>query len=162
MEKNEYKLTISIEDGITGENPISNQGQSQNENLSTQKALSLMTAYNVAQPFINKTMSIIQNNVDTKLGSQELSSRINLQMQIAEFGTRTLVGVASGRSLASMLGLGTNFGGIIGGLVMVGGFAMNIMAKQNEINNKAYIENEQINVLKGRAGIQFNRSRSGE
>ena len=160
MEKNEYRLVISIEDGISNGGAITDAQQG--ENQATKKALTIMTAYNVAQPFINGTKSIIQNNVDTKLGSQELSTRINLAMETVSFGAKTLVGIASGRSLASMLGLSATFGGVVGSLVAVGSFAMNIAVKQKEINNKAYIENEQLNILKGRAGIQFNRSRGGE
>ena len=160
MEKNEYRLVISIEDGESVSGAIANKNQG--ENQGTKKALSILTAYNVAQPFINGTKAIIQNNVDTKLGSQELSARVNLGMEVASFGAKTLIGLASGRSLASMLGLSATFGGAVGVLVTVGSYAMNVAVKQNEINNKIYIENEQLNILRGRAGVQFNRSRSGE
>lgn len=158
MEKNEYHLIIDI-NGDVGGGAISD---SKDTTSDAKKGITLLTAYNMAQPFISATKQIIQNNVDTATGSGELSARIGLQMSIVEFGAKTLVGIASGKSLATMLGFSGPAGALVGGILAVGSTIANLAVKQNALNNQIKLENEQLQILRGRAGIQFNRSRMGE
>lgn len=160
MEKNEYHLIIDINgEGVGEQSPISS-GSKKSDNGG--KAITLLTAYNVAQPFISAAKQTIMNNVDTKTGSAELSARIGLQMSIAEMGAKTLIGMASGQSLATMLGVTGPYGAVIGAAVAIGSTIAHFMTRFNALDNQAKLENEQLQILRGRAGVQFNRSRMGE
>lgn len=161
MEKNEYKLTISIGSGFKGGSITDTEQESDVDKLA-KTMTPLLTAYNMAQPFINSSKQIVENQVETKYGSRELSSRINLVMNLGQFTARTSASIFSGASIASALGLSAGMGGIIGAVITAGSKIANIMTNYDEISNKAFIENEQINILRGRTGVQFNRSRSGE
>jgi hypothetical protein len=156
MEKNEYHLIIDI-NGDIDDGGVSSG--SNNEVDKQQKAMQRLVRYQVAQPFIQSTKQIILNNVNTYYGSSELSQRIQVGLDTAH----SLYSSAKyGVALASSLGLSAVAGGAIGVALMVGHKMLDIAVKQNEINNKTMLENEQLQILRGRAGIQFNRSRMGE
>ena len=156
MEKNEYHLIIDI-NGDVGGDVISGGANEKVDNQ--QKALTRLVKYQIAQPYINATKQIVMNNVNTYFGSNELSQRIQVGLDTAH----SLYGnIVSGASLGVALGIGTVAGAGIGVALMVGQKLLDIAVKQNEINNKAMLENQELNILRGRAGIQFNRSRVGE
>lgn len=159
--KNVYKLYINIGEGGSGE-VIAGGSASDSAKESAKKGAGLMTAYTTMQPYISATEQMIQNDVRTEYGNKELSARVGLGMKVANYAIKTAVGVASGMSLAQALGFGSGVGAVVGALTTMASFVTDIMVKQNEINNQAKIENEQLSILRGRAGIQFNRSRSGE
>ena len=161
MEKNEYRLVIDINAGISS-GAITDKKQENSVDDIAKSIAPLITAYSMAQPFINASKQIMETQVNTKYGSKELSERINIGMSVAQFATKTFAGVAGGASLASALGLSAGFGGIAGATIAIGSKITNMLVNYNEISNKRAIENEQIGILAGRAGIQFNRSRSGE
>jgi hypothetical protein len=155
MEKNEYRLVIDINADIGSGSSDSGS----NEVDKQQKAIQSLVRYQVAQPFIQSTKQMILNNVNTYYGSSELSQRIQVGLDTAH----SLYSSAKyGVALASSLGLSAVAGGAIGVALMVGHKLLDIAVKQNEINNKTMLENEQLQILRGRAGIQFNRSRMGE
>ena len=156
MEKNEYHLIIDI-NGDVGGGAIS--GKKDDKVDKQQKALTQLVRYQIAQPFINATKQMVMNNVNTYLGSNELSQRIQVGLDTAH----SLYGnIISGASLGAALGIGSVAGAGIGVALMVGQKLLDIAVRQNEINNKALLENQELNILRGRAGIQFNRSRVGE
>lgn len=157
MEKNEYHLIIDI-NGDIGGGAISG-GSSNTEVGKQEKALMNLVRYQVAQPFIQSTKQMIINNVDTYYGSSELSQRIQVGLDTAH---SLYSGAKYGVALSSALGIGAVAGGILGVALTVGHKMLDIVVKQNEINNKTRLENEQLQILRGRAGIQFNRSRMGE
>lgn len=162
--KNVYQLYIQIGDGSGGNGTIAGedaQSAAEKQKAGT-KGITLLTAYGAVQPFISGTQQIIMNDVQTNYSNTELTNRISIAMDLANFGVKTAVSVASGVSLASALGLSSSFGAGVGAIIAVGSKVMDIAVKQSEINNKARIENEQINILRGRAGVQFNKSRIGE
>ena len=102
---------------------------------------------------------MIQNDVDTYYGSGELSQRINFGMSMVDTTVST---IKNGIGLSAVLGLSVP-GGIGLSAVLTGLQKMlEINVRQNEINNKQKLENEQLQILRGRAGVQFNRSRVGE
>ena len=163
--KNTYKLYINIGEGgssetIAGGSASESANDSARKNL--QKGAGLLTAYGMVQPFINATEQIIQNGVKTSTSNTELSTRIGLLMNVANFGVKTAVSVASGMSLGQALGIGSGAGAGIGLVLAVASTITNIAVKQAQITDQSNIENEQRNILIGRAGVQFNRSRSGE
>ena len=159
MEKNEYRLVIDIND-MVGDDAISSQSQDTSQgNDKIANTLKRLVKYQVAQPYIQSTKQMILNNVDTYYGSSELSQRIQIGLNTAH---NIYSGAVMGISLGSALGIGAVAGAGLGLALMVGQKLLDIAVKQNEINNKQRLENEQLNILRGRAGIQFNRSRSGE
>lgn len=156
MEKNEYRLVIDINgdvgDGVTG-------GGNNNEVSKQEKTLASLVRYQVAQPFIQTTKQLILNDVNTYFGSSELSQRIQLGLDTAHnLYSSAKMGVALGASL----GIGAVAGGVLGVALAATHKILDIAVKQNEINNKTRLENQELNILRGRAGIQFNRSRMGE
>lgn len=159
MEKNEYHLIIDINDsggGGSGAIAESKQKDTANKQLNAFKKL---VKYEVVRPFISSTKQMIMNNVDTYIGSQEVSQRI----QFAVDGAKTVYSTwQQGVVLSAAFGL-TKMGGFGLSLALTAGQKLlDIAVKQNEINNKMYLENQQLSILRGRAGAQFNRSRTGE
>lgn len=156
MEKNEYRLVIDINADIGGggsSDSVSSEAKKQ------QKTLASLVRYQVAQPFIQSTKQLILNDVNTYYGSSELSQRIQIGLDTAH---SLYSGVKYGVALSSALGVSAAAGGAIGIALMVGQKLLDIAVRQNEINNKATLENRELSILRGRAGIQFNRSRMGE
>lgn len=154
MEKNEYRLIIDINADVGG----GDSGES-SEVDKQQKALKNLVKYQVAQPFIQSTKQMILNDVNTYYGSSELSQRIQLGLDTAH---SLYSGAKYGVALSSALGVSAVAGGVIGVALMVGHKLLDIAVRQNEINNKTRLENQELSILRGRAGIQFNRSRMGE
>lgn len=164
MEKNEYHLIIDINSEIsaTGETPSSPTGAISSTNSAEQRVANTMkrlVKYEIARPFLNTTKQMIQNNVDTYYGSGELSQRINFGLSM---GTTAYQTAMQGMALSSVLGLTTGVGVLITSALTLMQKGLEIVARQNEINNKQRLENEQLQILRGRAGVQFNRSRMGE
>lgn len=158
MEKNEYHLIIDI-NGDVGGGAVSESSGGSGESKDYSKALTRLVRYEVAQPFINSTKQIIQNDVDTYFGSSELSQRIQFSLDAVHTARSSVV---HGMALSTALGISTGAGVGLGLALAVGHKLLDIMVKANEINNKTRLENEQLQILRGRAGIQFNRSRMGE
>jgi len=160
MEKNEYRLIIDINNGEGGGNTAISKKDSQEQIQTKQeRALKNLVRYQIAQPFINATKQIIQNEIDTRVGSSELSQRISLGMNVLHQGYSTLT---YGASLGSVLGIGAAGGIAVAVGVAIAKFTVDTIAKSIELSNKTKLENEQLSILRGRAGIQFNRSRMGE
>ena len=158
MDKNEYHLIIDINGDGVGEtsSAISDTEKAEQKIANTMKKL---VKYEIARPFLNTTKQMVQNNVDTYYGSGELSQRINFGLSI---GTTAYHTTMQGMALSSVLGLSTGVGVLITGALTLMQKGLEILSRQNEINNKQKLENEQLQILRGRAGIQFNRSRMGE
>lgn len=160
--KNTYQLFIQIGDGNGGASPIANGVEPNKKEKATGNAIGILTAYGAIEPFIQKTQNIILSNVQTNTGSEELTQRTQLAMGVANSAVKFGVSVLGGTSIATALGLGGSLGAVVGGVLAIGNMVMDYATKVNEINNKRIIENEQLSVLRGRAGIQYNRSRGGE
>ena len=158
MEKNEYHLIIDINGGVEGGGAVSS-GNSEEKSSKFEKALSHLIRYEVAQPFINSTKQMVMNTVDTYYGSSELSQRIQLGMDTIHTARSSII---QGIALSSALGITTGAGIGVGIALAVGQKMLDLAVKQVEINNKTRLENEQLQILRGRSGIPFNRSRMGE
>lgn len=161
MEKNEYHLIIDINDNVNGES-ASGGAISNNNNDSAdkfQKALTRLAKYEIAKPFLSSTKQMIQNEVDTYYGSGELSQRISFGLSAVDTTVNT---IKNGIGLSAVLGLGLAGGIGLSAALMAVQKGLEILVRQNEINNKQRLENEQLQILRGRAGVQFNRSRMGE
>lgn len=156
MEKNEYRLVIDIKEGV-----VSQEGGNKESDVEAKqnKALKNLVKHRIAEPFINATKQMVQNEVNTKLGSGELSQRISFGMQAAHSIYSSSV---YGMSLAATLGLSTGAGIGIGLAVAGTQFLINTMVKEFELQNAKSLEDEQLTILRGRAGVQFNMSRRTE
>lgn len=159
--KNEYVLTIDINGGAETQSPIANNTE-QNTIKHAKYEGVIFTAYQVAQPFVQKTEQIIMNNINTQYANEEYQMKAQFFLDMANKSAGIVAGIAGGQSIAAALGIAGPFGAVIGGVVAVAGIAMDIAVKQNAINNAKIVENEGLEILRGRAGIQFNRSRSGQ
>lgn len=161
--KNHYVLTIELNgDGTGQDSPIASGSEQTSSGSLTKPEAVVFTSYLMAKPFIDKTEQMIMNNVHTKYANQEYEMRVQLAMNAVNKGLGLMAGIAGGKSLASLLGLSGTAGAAIGGVLAVAGMAMDIAVKQNAINNSRIVENEGLSILRGRAGIQFNKSRSGQ
>lgn len=158
---NNYVLTININDKVDNKSPIAGTDD-QKKNKTAAVGGTILAAYAVTQPFISKTKSMILNQVQTDYANSELTERTRLAMEVGSKLVDVGVKAAAGASLASILGLGTGVGAVIGVVTSVAEKLMDYLGKVQQINNSQKIENEGIQVLRGRAGIQFNRSRSGQ
>ena len=153
MENNEYRLVIDINGNVD------DSKEKEDFESKQMKALTKLVKYQIAKPFINSTKQMLLNNVDTYYGSGELSQRIQMGLDTAH---SLYQGGIMGVGLAGALGLSFTGGVVLGVGLTVLQKMFDLMVKQNEINNQAKLENQQLQILRGRAGIQFNRSRTGE
>ena len=159
MANNSYVLTININGGQGTESPIAGTDDNKDTDKVNKK---LLAAYAVARPFISKTQQMVLNQVQTDYANSELTERVRLGMAV---GTKILdigVSAAAGQSLATMLGISGPFGAVVGAVTAIAGTVMDLMSRVQEIANKKKIEDEGLEVLRGRAGIQFNKSRMGQ
>ena len=159
MEKNEYHLIIDIQNSGGKGGAISQQSKEEKQIAERENAIKRLVRFEIAKPFVQSTKQIIMNNVDTYYGSSELSQRIQFGLDIAHTTNSAFM---QGVALSAVLGISKVAGGVLSLGLAVGQKMMDIAVKQNEINNKAYIENQSLQILRGRAGVQFNRSRVGE
>ena len=169
MEKNEYHLIIDINDNVSAvgssgggssTSAISNvTNTTSNSTDKFQNALTRLAKYEIAKPFLSSTKQMIQNNVDTYYGSGELSQRISFGLSAVDTTVNT---IKNGIGLSAVLGLSMAGGIGVATALMAVQKGLEILVRQNEINNKQRLENEQLQILRGRAGVQFNRSRMGE
>ena len=157
--KNSYQLYIHI-DGEVGEGVGGIAKESRRDG--GVGAVTAMTVYHNLQPFLSTAENILQNDVKTYVGSEQVSRKLGMAMSITNKALDVGVNVASGVSLASALGFGTGARALIGTAMTVVKEAMNILQRQIEINNKQFEEAESLSIVRGRAGVQYNRSRGGE
>lgn len=163
MNDRTYRLEISVE----GLGDISSSGAvADNEKGTTPKkndGISALVVYNAVQPIIQKTQQMILDNQSTMYASDRQIEQNRLLMEgfnsVVGFG----VSMASGAGIAASLGLASGpVGAIVGASLFVMNKVMDIAVKQNQIDNQRKVEQDELLVLRGRAGVQFNKSRGGE
>ena len=160
MANNSYVLTININDTQGGESPIA--GVNDQKQSATVPNKTLLAAYAAARPFITKTQQMVLNQVQTDYANSELTERTRLGMAIGNKLLDVGVSAAAGQSLATMLGISGPLGAVVGAVTAIAGTVMDLMSRVQEIQNKKKIEDEGLQILRGRAGIQFNKSRMGQ
>lgn len=160
MENNSYSLKIQIINAEGGDSPVANtKAESKEPKTTPEMKLASLVAHKMSSTFLNTSKQIIMNNVHTNLGNSEIEQRINFGMNMVQKGVSTITG---GLALSATLGVTGPIGIGIAATLGIIDFAANTIVRQNEINNNARVENEQLQVLRGRMGVQFNRSRTGE
>jgi len=162
VSKNTYKLIIEIGDMDGG--PIASGGESKQEFPTSKQKVGagIFTAYTIIDPFVKKAQSIMMDNVQTQYANTELSQRIQIGLDVANKAVDIGANLIGGATIASALGLGAKFGLVAGAVLSAGSIAMDFVSNMNKINNQRIIENETLQVLRGRAGIQFNKSRGAQ
>lgn len=163
MNDRTYKLEISI-DGLG--DIASNDKQESGKGAVTPnqaKGISALVVYNAVQPIIHKTQQMILDNQATMYASDRQIEQNRLMVE----GFNSVVGMGislmSGASIATSLGIATGgVGAVIGGALFAVNKIMDIAVKQNQIDNQKKVEIDELSLLRGRAGVQFNKSRRGE
>lgn len=169
MAENTYKIVVSLDGGGTepGEAPTPEDAKpskpNKKEPTSYEKfqkgGLKVIatagTVLNVAN-FAN-TLKMQELNIVT--GQTQLAQLRQAQMSVAS-GALSLGGsMITGGAIASWLGATGPVGLALGAASYVGQKTLDVITKANEMRLKKYVEDEQLQVLRSRAGASFNRSR---
>ena len=159
MSKNTYKLIIEIGDMDDG--PIAGGGESKKKDSKSKQKVGagIFTAYTIIDPFVKKAQNIMMDNVQTQYANTELSQRIQIGLDVANKAVDISANLIGGKTIAIALGLGAKFGLVAGAVLSAGSIAIDFISSMNKTNNQRIVENETLQVLRGRAGIQFNKSR---
>lgn len=94
-------------------------------------------------------------------GQTQLAQKIDAQRQIASSITSLANSALSGGVLASVLGISGPAGIALGIVSFAGQKVMDYAQRNHQLALKKYVEDEQLQVLRSRAGASFNRSRLG-
>lgn len=158
MAKNQYSLVIKIQGG-GGRSPVANGESEKKEKATPEEKVSSLVAHTVTRDFLSTTKQILMNDINTFGGSQELTQRISFGMGVVQKGIGDITG---GLAMSKALGISQGGGILISMALSVTSFLFDTVKNMNAINNQRIMENQGLEVLRGRAGIQFNQSRSGE
>lgn len=166
MASEKYEIVVSLSGGETaGDAPKSGQTKAEKQTPTAYERFqkgglkviaTAGTVLNVAN-FAN-TLKMQELNIVT--GQTQLAQLRQAQMSVAS-GALSLGGsMLTGGVLASWLGATGPVGLALGAVSYVGQKTLDVITKANEINLKQYVENQQLEALRSRAGASFNRSRS--
>lgn len=126
------------------------------------KALVKFVASQSIKPFIQEVKTMVSQNVGLVTGNQELQNRINMGFQAVQLGTNAYSNAQAGIAIASKMGMSSLAGAGIGLAMTAISTAMGWMFNQIQIDTQARMENLQLQQVRSRAGIAYNRSRRGE
>lgn len=161
-----YEINININGDF--EEQTTTPGVSQTNGTSTsdatakgQKALGKYVASQTITPFIQEVKTQITQNVGLVTGNTELQNRINLGFQAVQFGVNTYKNAQAGAVIAQSAGIGGGVGAAIGIALTAISTGLQIAFNQMQINLQARMENYQLEQVRSRAGIAYNKSRSG-
>ena len=161
-----YEINININGDL--EEASTTQGVSQTSGtasdsgaLKGQKALGKYVASQTIQPFIQEVRTQVTQNIGLVTGNTELQNRINLGLQAVQFGVNTYKNAQAGMVVAQSAGLGGGVGAVLGVTLTAITTLMQIGFNQAQINLQNRMENYQLEQVRSRAGIAFNRSRRG-
>lgn len=157
-----YEINININGDIEAEQTgISKSTGTSNESEKAQKQLGKYIASQTIQPFIQEVKTQVTQNVQLVTGSSELQNRINLGFEAVQFGVNTYKNAQAGAIITSSMGLGGGVGIGLGLALTAITTAMQIAFNQLQINLQKRMENYQLEQVRSRAGIAYNKSRSG-
>lgn len=157
-----YEINININGDVEAEQTgISKSTGTSNENDKAQKQLGKYIASQTIQPFIQEVKTQVTQNVQLITGSSELQNRINLGFEAVQFGVNTYKNAQTGAIITSSMGLGGGVGIALGLALTAITTAMQIAFNQLQINLQKGMENYQLEQVRSRAGIAYNKSRSG-
>ena len=157
-----YEINININGDVEAEQTgISKSTGTSNENDKAQKKLGKYIASQTIQPFIQEVKTQVTQNVQLVTGSSELQNRINLGFEAVQFGVNTYKNAQAGAVITSSMGLGGGVGIALGLALTAITTAMQISFNQLQINLQKRMENYQLEQVRSRAGIAYNKSRSG-
>lgn len=111
--------------------------------------------------FLNNTKGVISQNIGIITGKAELQQRVNFGLEAIQQGVNTYGNVMAGVTVASAVGLSTVAGGIIGGVLSIASFGIDLAFKNAQIGLEQGVENRQLSQIISRSGARVNRSRGG-
>lgn len=157
-----YEINININGDVEAEQAgLSQTTGTSNENEKAQKQLGKYVASQTIQPFIQEVKSQVTQNIQLVTGSSELQNRVNLGFQAVQFGVNTYKNAQAGAIITSSMGLGSGPGVGIGLALTAISTAIQIGFNQLQIDLQNRMENYQLEQVRSRAGIAYNKSRSG-
>ena len=163
MASEKFEIVVSLSGGETaGDAPKSGQTKAEKQTpyeRFQKRGLKVIatagTVLNVAN-FAN-TLKMQELNIVT--GQTQLAQLRQVQLSVVS-GALSLGGsMLTGGAIASALGATGPVGLALGAASYVGQKTLDLITKANEMRLKKYVEDEQLQVLRSRAGASFNRSR---
>lgn len=158
-----YEININI-NNIGGEEVEEQSGvSSKATNTEQQKAVKAMGKYvasQTIQPFIQTVKSQVTQNIQVVTGRTELQQRVNLGLEMLQFGLNTASTIQGGVTAGLALGIGAGAGAGIGIALAVINTGIEIAGNAIQLNIQERMENYQLQQTRERAGVMFNRSRS--
>ena len=156
-----YEININI-NNVGGEEVEEQSGvSSKATNTEQQKAVKAMGKYvasQTIQPFIQTVKSQVTQNIQVVTGRTELQQRVNLGLEMLQFGLNTASTIQGGVTAGLALGIGAGAG--IGIALAVINTGIEIAGNAIQLNMQERMENYQLQQTRERAGVMFNRSRS--
>lgn len=166
-----YEIDINIngsEQDISGVSyaetataPQESSSQSGSTSNISMKSVASFVASQTIQPIISNVKSQLSTQIGLITGSTELQERINFGLSLVE-RTTSVIGVASaGAAIGSAIpGVGTAVGFVAGAVLGVVSQVIDYAFDKRELDTRSMLENYQLQQLRERSGVQFNRSRS--
>lgn len=125
-----------------------------------QKALMKYVAAQTIEPFIQNVKTQISQNVQTVTGNADLQQRINFGFQVVQLGVNTVKNAALGASLASKVGISSGAGALIGVALVAVETGLSVAFNASQINVNKRVESYQLQQVRDRQGVAYNKSRS--
>lgn len=172
MAENTYRIIIEAGGeggaGAPGKSPVAEAPKSPSSTpgdmssaVAKQKAAGKAIAIGALTMAVNYSHTMKMQELNIVTGQTQLAQRRQAQNALVNAGLNMMTSGISGGMIASFLGVSGPVGAVIGIVTAVGKKAIDLGVKSNELNLKQYVEDEQIQALRTRAGASFNRSRLG-
>lgn len=123
------------------------------------KQLSKYIASQTITPIISNVKSMVSQNIGIVTGNKELQQRVNFGLQLVETSTSLYSTAQAGAVITASMGLGAGLGLGIGALVGIANIGLQVYFNQQQINLQERMDNYQIEQIRQRQGMIFNRSR---
>ena len=159
-----YEININIngdvEAGTTVQGGIS-RATSSSEQEKAVKALGKYVASQTIQPFIQNVKTQVSQNIGIVTGNTDLQQRVNFGMEAIQYGVNVYKNAQAGAVIGASLGIGAGMGAGIGLALTALNTMITIEFNRQQLQLKEQIENFQLEQVRNRQGVAFNRSRRG-
>lgn len=160
-----YEINININGDIDSTSNTagvsSGVKNKQSEQEKAQKNLGKFVASQTIQPFIQNVKTQVSQNIGLVTGNTELQTRVNNAFAIVQYGQQVYTNAQAGAVIGQGLGLGSGVGAMIGVVLSVVNTAIEVGMNKIQLDINKRLENYQIEQLKTRSGMIYNKSRMG-
>jgi hypothetical protein len=156
-----YEININI-NNVGGEQQEPEGVSKQPTNTEQQKAVKALGKYvsaQVVQPFIQTVRNNVTQNIQVVTGNADLQQRVNFAFEVGQYALSTYQNAQAGVALGTSLGIGGLAGAGIGVALSVVNKAIEIGSNQMQIDLQSRIENYNLQQVRERSGVMYNRSR---